>query len=284
MKGRFRSAKEYLVKGQEAVKRVRENIGKIEVPVGVRVADTGVGMRTIVPEKRSIKDLTSQFAVKVKSNATKKVDPKYDNLPKIDHRGYPYTELDAVIAKGYNAEGKVAERWVVPKGCESVEHFLEHVNDKTIKDHGYDSIEEFKTVVGLVDKHLNASPRHNIVNKPLAGGTHVNGVDYDVLGFPIFKGDDVKFTTTLKEDMFIAKDRKQFKECTRDLKNAIEKDSALKDRFTEEQLQEIMAEEPYHKSFTWHHHQVPGKMQLVVKETHGVNHLGGNKLWGGNIR
>ncbi|MFP3888500.1 hypothetical protein U8V97_23960 [Priestia filamentosa] len=109
MKGRFRSAKEYLVKGQEAVKRVRENIGKIEVPVGVRVADTGVGMRTIVPEKRSIKDLTSQFAVKVKSNATKKVDPKYDNLPKIDHRGYPYTELDAVIAKGYNAEGKVAE-------------------------------------------------------------------------------------------------------------------------------------------------------------------------------
>ena len=35
---------------------------------------------------------------------------------------------------------------------------------------------------------------------------------------------------------------------------------------------------------TWHHHQVPGKMQLVVSKTHKVNHLGGNKLWGDGIR
>ncbi|MGG1217944.1 HNH endonuclease [Priestia endophytica] len=71
MKGRFRSAKEYLVKGQEAVKRVRENIGKIEVPVGVRVADTGMGARMIVPEKRSLKELGQQFAVKSESFGTK---------------------------------------------------------------------------------------------------------------------------------------------------------------------------------------------------------------------
>nr|WP_083842100.1 HNH endonuclease [Fictibacillus macauensis] len=32
---------------------------------------------------------------------------------------------------------------------------------------------------------------------------------------------------------------------------------------------------------TWHHHQVPGKMQLVIENIHGkVNHLGGNQLWG----
>ncbi|MGQ4671846.1 HNH endonuclease [Bacillus toyonensis] len=34
------------------------------------------------------------------------------------------------------------------------------------------------------------------------------------------------------------------------------------------------------KGLTWHHHQVPGKMQLVLTDIHGVNHLGGNKLWG----
>ncbi|MFP7174501.1 HNH endonuclease [Priestia filamentosa] len=284
MKGRFRSAKEYIVKGKEAVKRVRENIGKVEVPVGVRVADTGVGMRTIVPEKRSIKDLTSQFAVKVKSNATKKVDPKYDNLPKIDHRGYPYTELDEVIAKGYNAEGKVAERWVVPKGYESVEHFLKHVDDKTIKEYGYDSVEEFKTVTGLIDKHLNASSRHSIINKSLAGSTHEKGVDYDVLGLPIFKGDAVKFTTNLREDLFIARDPDQFGSCTNALKEAIDKGEISKDLFTEKQLAQINRGKAKIQDLTWHHHQVPGKMQLVVTNIHQANHLGGNKLWGEGIR
>lgn len=86
MKGRFRSAKEYLVKGQEAVKRVRENIGKIEVPVGVRVADTGMGARMIVPEKRSLKELGQQFIVN--KNALRvsekgvNVTKGYDVIPK----------------------------------------------------------------------------------------------------------------------------------------------------------------------------------------------------------
>ncbi|RAS84355.1 hypothetical protein A3863_24450 [Priestia endophytica] len=71
MKGRFRSAKEYLVKGQEAVKRVRQGIGNVKVPVGVRVADTGMGARMIVPEKRSLKELGQQFAVKSESFGTK---------------------------------------------------------------------------------------------------------------------------------------------------------------------------------------------------------------------
>ncbi|KAB2494524.1 HNH/endonuclease VII fold putative polymorphic toxin [Priestia endophytica] len=71
MKGRFRSAKEYVVKGKEAVKRVRENIGNVKVPVGVRVADTGMGARMIVPEKRSLKELGQQFAVKSEASGTK---------------------------------------------------------------------------------------------------------------------------------------------------------------------------------------------------------------------
>ncbi|MED3318184.1 HNH endonuclease [Bacillus wiedmannii] len=32
------------------------------------------------------------------------------------------------------------------------------------------------------------------------------------------------------------------------------------------------------KEVTWHHHQVPGKMELVLEDIHGaVNHIGGNK-------
>jgi len=78
---------------------------------------------------------------------------------------------------------------------------LKVVDDTTIKEFGYDSVEEFKAVVGLVDDYLNASPKNNIVNKGLAGGKHVKGVDYDVLGFPIFRGDDVKFSMILEKKL-----------------------------------------------------------------------------------
>ncbi|WP_257132198.1 HNH endonuclease [Bacillus pseudomycoides] len=137
------------------------------------------------------------------------------DLAKASGKDYPRVELDEVIAKGYDEAGKLKERWVVPKGYKSVDEFLQTVDDVTIKEFGYDSVEEFKEVVRLTNTHLNASPRSNIVNKPLAGGTHVKkGVDFDILGFPIFKGDDVKFTTKLREDLLIAKDDQQFKNCT----------------------------------------------------------------------
>lgn len=175
-------------------------------------------------------------------------------------------------------------RSIVPKGYESVEHFLKVVDDTTIKEFGYDSVEEFKAVVGHVDDYLNASPKNNIVNKGLAGGKHVKGVDYDVLGFPIFKGDDVKFSLKLKESLFKTTDDTQFKECTGLLKEAIEQGKISKDIFTPKQLRDIENGEARIKGLTWHHHQVPGKMQLVVSKTHKVNHLGGNKLWGDGIR
>lgn len=94
-------------------------------------------------------------------------------------------------------------RSIIPKDYESVEDFLKIVDDTTIKQFGYDSVEEFKAVVGLVDDYLNTSPKNNIVNKGLAGGKHVKGVDYDVLGFPIFKGDNLKFTLKLDENIML---------------------------------------------------------------------------------
>ncbi|MBT2216285.1 HNH endonuclease [Virgibacillus dakarensis] len=195
-----------------------------------------------------------------------------------------HSEIDEVIKNDYDINGNVINRSIVPKGYESVDDFLKVIDDTTIKEHGYDSIEEFKTVVGHVDDYLNASPKNNIINKGLAGGKHVKGVDYDVLGFPIFKGDDVKFSLKLKESLFKATDDTQFKECTIMLKRAIEKGEVSKDLFTAKQLRDIENGEARIKGLTWHHHQVPGKMQLVVSKTHKVNHLGGNKLWGDGIR
>ncbi|WP_280141395.1 HNH endonuclease [Bacillus sp. 71mf] len=76
----------------------------------------------------------------------------------------------------------------------------------------------------------------------------------------------------------------QFKECTQMLKKAIEKGEILKEIFTPKQLKEIKIGLPRISDLTWHHHQVPGKMQLVIKKKHSLSHLGGNKLWGGDIR
>ena len=194
------------------------------------------------------------------------------------------SDIDEVIKNDYDINGNLINRSIVPKGYESVEDFLKVVDDTTIKEFGYDSVEEFKAVVGHVDDYLNASPKNNIVNKGLAGGKHVKGVDYDVLGFPIFKGDDVKFTHRLDEDLYIAKDDKQFIECTMQLKEAIKQGKIPKDIFTPKQLKMIELELPRIEGLTWHHHQVPGKMQLVISDKHSVNHLGGNKLWGGGIR
>jgi hypothetical protein len=189
-----------------------------------------------------------------------------------------------VIRSNYDKQGKLINRSFVPKGYDSVEDFLKVVDDNTIKKYGYDSVEEFKDVVGLVDNYLNASPTNNILNKSLAGGTHVKGVDYDILGFPIFKGDAVKFQMKLDKDMFILSDDKQFKACTDALKDALESGTIPKEIFTAKQLIDIYNGEARIKGLTWHHHQVPGKMQLVVSTTHKVNHLGGNSLWGDGIR
>src|SRR5690625_2877012 len=90
------------------------------------------------------------------------------------------SDIDEVIKNDYDINRNLINRSIVPKGYESVEDFLKVVDDTTIKEYGYDSIEEFKAVVGHVEDYLNASPKNNIVNKGLAGGKHVKGVDYDV--------------------------------------------------------------------------------------------------------
>ncbi|MCC2380290.1 HNH endonuclease [Bacillus wiedmannii] len=195
------------------------------------------------------------------------------------------SEIDEVIKNNYDKDGNLINRSIVPKGYDSVEDFLKQVDDTTIKEFGDDSVEEFKEVVELTETYLNTKTKNNILNKPLAGGTHVQkGVDFDILGFPIFKGDDVKFSLKLEKDFYVMKDTDQFRECTKLVKEAIEKGEISKELFTKKQLAQINDGLPRIDGLIWHHHQIPGKMQLVIKEVHSVNHLGGNRLWGGGIR
>ena len=69
-------------------------------------------------------------------------------------------------------------------------------------------------------------------------------------------------------------------EANKDLKDQIANNSDLRDKFSQEQLEQIEnGDTP--DGHTWHPHQEPGKMQLVDQKTHNATaHTGGYILWG----
>ena len=76
-----------------------------------------------------------------------------------------------------------------------------------------------------------------------------------------------------------------FENCTAQLKNYLETHPEAKLQFNDQQLEQIMNGEAYIKGYTWHHSEIPGKMQLVETKTHALSgHTGGNHIWCGGIR
>ena len=99
--------------------------------------------------------------------------------------------------------------------------------------------------------------------------------------FPVF---DSAFDTELDAADYLKSNGKQFGECNKELKKAIENDPELREQFTDEQLEDI-EDEKTPRGYSWHHSEEPGKMQLVKTEDHdktigGAAHTGGNSIWG----
>ena len=104
-------------------------------------------------------------------------------------------------------------------------------------------------------------------------GERVEGV------FPVFKS---KFDTYLPKDLRNASDTEQFKYCTEKLKQRIERDPEFAKQFTPRQIEQIKSGAPRISGLTWHHNEVPGKMQLVNSTEHEkCRHTGGRSIWGG---
>lgn len=138
-------------------------------------------------------------------------------------------------------------------------------------------------------KDIN-EPRHiKTINEEKAG-TYYNGVLYQkhtfrvdgekVEGvFPKFKSE---FDTRLPKSLWNASDNEQFKYCTEKLKQRIENDPEFAKRFTSRQIEQIKDGAPRISGLTWHHNEIPGKMQLVNSSIHETNrHTGGRSIWGG---
>lgn len=131
-------------------------------------------------------------------------------------------------------------------------------------------------------------------NEELAGKNHevtdvkyvektitVDGVEITVV-VPEFPS---VFECEIPAEMWENGDREIFKECTEQLRDYLEAHPEMKSQFSEQQLEQIMNGEPYIKGYTWHHSEIPGKMQLVETKAHAMSgHTGGNSIWCGGIR
>lgn len=98
--------------------------------------------------------------------------------------------------------------------------------------------------------------------------------------FPEF---DSFFDAKMGRELFGESSYMQVKECNRQLYEAIKKSPELRERFTAEQLEQIMdgitsGQAP--DGFVWHHNEREGVMQLVDSSIHAdTRHTGGHSIW-----
>ena len=140
-----------------------------------------------------------------------------------------------------------------------------------------------KNIEGIRPRHIST------INEGMEG-QYVNGVKYvrrvfslngeRVEGvFPVFHSE---FNCKLPEDMYKASDNEQMKYCTMKLAERVERDPEFAKKFTPRQLEQIKNGEPRISGLTWHHQEIPGKMQLVNAVDHSsARHTGGRSIWGG---
>jgi len=83
----------------------------------------------------------------------------------------------------------------------------------------------------------------------------------------------------LPKEMYNESDFTQFRECNNQLAEQVENDPDLANKFNSNQLEQIKNfDNP--DGYTWHHHQQPGRMQLVDTKIHALTgHTGGQAIW-----
>jgi len=181
-----------------------------------------------------------------------------------------------------------------------MESEINEVDEKTEGESGTEANELERELDGTYENYLNGTPEssdgkegRDVIkcrNEELAGTEHpstgvpfekrqveVEGKQYEVV-VPQF---EYEYDAQLPENKLKETDRIQFKECNAQLKEEIGKNQELRNKFDDEQLEQIEdCDTP--DGYTWHHDADVGKMQLVDTETHQkTGHTGGRAIWGG---
>ena len=147
----------------------------------------------------------------------------------------------------------------------------------------------------LQDEAFRAEVIPNIetINQHLEGTVHPEtGVPFDAKlvetnegfkegVFPDFSENHCVYDAQLPEDLHKASDYEQAKHLNEQLYQTYENGTLDTDQFADRQLEQIRnGDKP--EGYTWHHHEEPGRMQLVDTEVHAKTlHTGGRSIWGG---
>ncbi|MDW0116174.1 HNH endonuclease [Sporosarcina thermotolerans] len=105
-------------------------------------------------------------------------------------------------------------------------------------------------------------------------GTEIEGV------FPVF---DTHFEATLPEETYLMSDTVHIGIANMQLYEAIQDNPSLADQlgFNEQDIVNLKSSVTP-EGYDWHHHEEPGRIQLVKEEIHGMTgHTGGRVIWGG---
>lgn len=128
-------------------------------------------------------------------------------------------------------------------------------------------------------------------NEEMEGSVHPeSGVPYhshevelpdDTVVEGVFPDFDEEYATSIPESLYLSTDYEQFSYANQQLALSVSDDPQLASEFTAEQIDQIRhGETP--DGYVWHHHEEPGRMELVKEDVHAQSgHTGGRSLWGG---
>ncbi|WP_379929214.1 polymorphic toxin-type HINT domain-containing protein [Marinicrinis sediminis] len=214
-----------------------------------------------------------------------------------------YTDgIETIVWKGYDEAGNFVKKFIVPKGFKSVDELLDQARSGRIdiSKWDYSNVEELEEVLRNVDQYLNSSDTAKLINAKYAGQTITSTkgytIDYDPIGFPIFKPymrDQVNISsdpTILSKGGLSNTSRKiHMKAATRALREKMRAEAngmdlasyLVQQGYSSKQVEKIIAGEEKIPGYTWHHHQETGRLQLVDANAHkDISHTGGHQLWG----
>ncbi|MCU7675643.1 HNH endonuclease [Bacillus thuringiensis] len=228
------------------------------IPVAVRMVDTGIGVRLPYIESSTVGEVAGKFS----KASTAAKDDAYQLAKGSGGSG---VSKEGSVAKETGKPSKVEFDKEVDKVMEEAGRNQPAYNRKPIQPKNYKKMEV----------NEDGTTTYTIASK--SNGKEYK-VTYDKNGHPIF---NTHFDTTLPESKYLSGDSEQFTFCNKDLFEKAMKDSELKSKFTEVELELFKAgKKPSY--YTWHHHQDKGKMQLVDYFEHEVaRHTGGRAYWGG---
>lgn len=176
---------------------------------------------------------------------------------------------------------------IKPYGFNNLNEYLERskVDSDFLKTQGYQSYKEVEQVTKNLHRYFEVKPKGRLINQRYAGQVHPNGARFNAIGFPVFEPPHKVATVQLDPSLYVAYGEKQMKEASRELAKNLKANPELLKHFSDNEISNLSEGKWPRDDYTWHHHEVSGKMELIKKEFHDLNkHTGGVAIWGEGLR